>query len=426
MCDNKFAFDSSIDEDAVQDPRYDSSDWRVWKATIEKDMLDLRERVRQIEKKDFQWRSITKQGLEILSFANAENDGCAGLRTSAGLIRKKKAASFQFIWLVIFVVTVTVVGSMEFVHARDNRAAEFKPEKKIRTVNYADSNNDTPYEMPYIYIYFAVHNLRKTANETLEILLQSQNNFQNNVKVNWLDEDLYEQDEYLAINEVDAEVDKEYVEEARCFGFFRLKPSNPNPSIGPFTYEVSINMNDMTLALDKEVKVVGLWISLSKQDRIGEWENMVRVRTSGSASKSQGNDSAETQITATIDYREKVTHAWNGGEVTHITQTLTAEEEIEVKQGPGAANLAGLVTIVFQGNLMIDDWQEYVDYDYLDWFSSMGGMINLASMVFFWGAYYIARVFGDDLTMGILPEFSFVFYNLEAIRMLRDQVKTGL
>merc|ERR1719382_2092415 len=132
-----------------------------------------------------------------------------------------------------------------------------------------------------------------------------------------------------------------------------------------------------------------------------DWGNMVRIRTSGS-------DRKQSQINATIDYREKVTRTWNKGEVTHITQMLTAEE---LKEGKDA--VVGLVGIEFQGNFMIDHWKEYVDYDYLDWLSAMGGVINLASMFFFWGAYYIAHIFGDDFTMGILPEFSFVFHNLE-------------
>jgi len=413
MSDNKLAFESSIDEEVEQDSRYDSSDWRIWKATMEKDMLALRERVRKIEKRDFQARSATKHSLEIMSFANAEDDGCAGLRTCASLIRKRKAALLQCIWLVIFVVTLTAVGSTQFLRARNNRTAEFKPEKKLRTINYADKENDTPYEMPYIYIYFAVHNITKTANETLENLLQSQDNFQGSTKVLWLDEDLYEEDADLELNEVAAVIDKEFVEEARFYGYFRLKPSNPNPSIGSFTYKVNINMKDMFAAVDKGVIVVGLWISLAKQESLSDWGNMVRVRTSGTAARSQ--------IDATIDYTEKVTRKWNGGYVTHIAQKLTDEEEIEVE-----GQRAGVTTIVFNGNLMIDYWQEYVDYDYFDWVSAMGGMINLASMFFFWGAYYLAHMFEESFTMGILPEFSFIFYNLETISILRQQVKAAL
>jgi len=514
----KLAFDSSFDEDGLQDPRYDSSDWRVWKATIEKDMLDLRDRVKQIEQKDSELLHISKQNLTVMSFANAEDDGCAGLRTCASLIRKRKAALFQCLWLVIFIVTLGVVGTFQGLRVIKNRQAEFKPEKKLKTMNYADSDSKTPYEMPYIYMYFAIYDesggnwSTETVNNTLEKLLESQHYFQDNLEITWLDDDLYEKDGNLTWNETDAFSDEDFVagQSDRFFGYFRLKPNNPDPSMGSFTYQICINALNMTL--DRTVKVVGLWISLEKEKSVLNWGDMVRINIRNAINEG-------SWINATIEYTEKVIHTWNEGTVTRIIPKLTAEEETELKaeeeetctctveEGPSTTageetnrtnrtaedggeetnrtnrtaedgedepeggedehedgengpengedgteeggsgppprrrqpgngiddqtsngtnigHVAGLVTIVFQGNSMIDHWKEYVEYDILDWLSAMGGMINLASLLFFWGAYYLALLFGESFTMGILPEFSFVFHNLENIRLLRNQVKT--
>ena len=78
---------------------------------------------------------------------------------------------------------------------------------------------------------------------------------------------------------------------------------------------------------------------------------------------------------------------------------------------------------------MVEHWVEYIDYDYYDWLSGMGGVLSISAIVFFWGAYYMAVIFGDKNEMGILPEMSFVFSNFENVQLLKDQAgnsKTAL
>jgi len=412
------AFSSSTDEEDLQDTRYDSLDWMVWKAAIEKDMRDLKKKVLELEQKSSGGSS--KKGPDKLSFANAEDDGCGGLCTCARLIRKRKAALLQCIWLAIFVVALTSVGTVQFLRVKNNRQAEFKPEKKSKTLNYAESDNNLTYEMPYVYIHFVVFSELETqwssenVNETLEQLLQSQNYFQEKAKIAWLNNDLLLEEEVLPIDEAIAFYREGYIHESRFLGCFRLKFGNPDPSIGSFVWELYINMPDMTL--DETLMVAGVWVSLAKQESTLNWGSTIRVSTATAVIN-------KSKIFATIDYTEKVTHTWDEGSVNYFASTLVDYNEVKK---PNILPLSddGLLTIEFKWNSIIEHWEEYVDYDYYDWLSGMGGMISLASTLFFWGAYRLAVIFEEGFSMGILPEMSFIFENKETIGLVKQQVNT--
>jgi len=93
------------------------------------------------------------------SFATARNDGFGGLRTCLHLIQTKKAALFQFIWLMIIATIFVALGITQFQRAKSNLDSEFKPEKKYKTINYGDEENDIQYDMPYVYLFFNCRSL---------------------------------------------------------------------------------------------------------------------------------------------------------------------------------------------------------------------------------------------------------------------------
>ena len=116
--------------------------------------------------------------------------------------------------------------------------AEFKPQKKTQTIDYGKAIIDEPYEMPYVYIYFvcqhATYNFsseRERINETLDSLLQSQNYFLNSSHITY--ESGFDR-HILPIQEVKAFYDEEKVYEQHFHGYFRLKLSDPDPTLGPF------------------------------------------------------------------------------------------------------------------------------------------------------------------------------------------------
>jgi len=66
-------------------------------------------------------------------------------------------------------------------------------------------------------------------------------------------------------------------------------------------------------------------------------------------------------------------------------------------------------------------WEEYHDYTLEDAVSSLGGILNIVTFAYFWVAYYIAVNLGHhSYEMGILPEMSFVFSNLEKILLIKE------
>jgi len=81
------------------------------------------------------------------------------------------------------------------------------------------------------------------------------------------------------------------------------------------------------------------------------------------------------------------------------------------------------VYIVFQSDLMVEHWKEYVDFSYYDWFFAMGGMLSICTVCFFFIAHIIATKWSDSHSIGILPGLSVGFRNLETISWLKSQLE---
>jgi len=398
------------------DDLWSVSDWKIWRVAVEQHMLNLRERVKTLELQE-NVSYPKKQSIppNILSLTTAEDDGFCGLRTCAHLVRSRRAALYQCIWLILFVVALVVLGRTELMKANGNIEAEFKPERKTQTIDYYQTND--PYEMPYIYFYFYIVNENEldvnylygeTVNDTLEEILKSQNYFQNHAYIEYRSEQWeYEDPLPLGIEEASAFYVKESVHENTFYGYFRLKLMNPEISGTYFEFSVSIDMWNLTTNL--EVGVHGLWVAVNRDIKTIRLEDMVEVLTL--------NPLDFEFITATIDYDEKVTRTMSN-KYNHLFSTsLDVVEKFEAVDGLEACQ----IEIKFRSCMMIEHWEEYVHFDYFDWCSWMGGIISISSILFFWGAYYLAIYFGDNNTMGILPIMSTVFYNFEAVHLLRQR-----
>lgn len=394
-----------------------------WKARLEQEVLNLKKRVLESENQKTCRHLKTSQ--ELLCLSNDEKTGCDVLRT-ARLIKNNKAASLQCVWLIIFVVALTTVGIIEFLRAYENRKAEFKPEKKFKTIDYGNEGIELVYQMPYIYISFYCLFSENDGwgsisdiNDTLEQLLQSQDNFDNKTLITYF-RDFERVDEILPVEEVKAFHTGNYTDRG-FLGNFMLKLKNPLPSIGYFEYMLEINMQ--TFALGQTIIVDGFWVSLSKT------VNSMNLKdTNYISTVNYQNLSA---ISATIDYNEKITRTWSNGYNSYFTsslgeysETLRDNSDQDPETPPEETNEdVCLVTLLFRGDLRIEYWKEYVEYDYYEWLSGMGGTFSISSIFFFWGAYQIAVNFGDGFTMGILPEISFVYKNLESVHLLKKTSK---
>jgi len=389
----------------------DIYDWEEWKTAIERQIYDLSERVSELEPKNTR-RSLRER---ISSFASAKEDGYCGLRTCIHLVRTRKAALGQCIWLISFIVLLSILGVKDFSRARNNLEAKFKPEKKLKTVNYYETRQDETYEMPYIYIYFswrAVNERNETQyssemlNQTLENLLKSQKYFQW-AMITYITREGKVWTDWLPLDETEALCVEGSIEPQGCFGYFRIKPSNP---ITNGYYDIHLPVNIRALTLSSTIWLYGFWLSVEKQMTPQYWGDWVYVSM---------EDALTTDLSylSIIDFQERVIRKY-GNEYAHVFSTSL---EWYGPMNRDFLNESGWIDFQFRGNLMVEHWAEYVEYGYFDWLSNMGGIISISSILFLWGAYYIAVLFGETSHMGILPQISFIFSNYEKISLVTER-----
>lgn len=79
--------------------------------------------------------------------------------------------------------------------------------------------------------------------------------------------------------------------------------------------------------------------------------------------------------------------------------------------------------MTFRGNEIVETWEEYVEFSYIDWIFAMGGMLSLLTFWYFFIAYHIARVLSNDGSLGILPGLSKVFRNLEMLSIIKKELE---
>jgi len=382
----------------------DVPEWKTWKSTIEWQMLDLAKRVSKLEPKR---RKSFLPGGRVSAFSTAVEDGFCGLCTCVRLVRGRKAALLQCIWLILFMAVFASIGSREFLRAKENVETEFKPEKKLKTVNYYENQEEQIYEMPYISLYFFLWDWEKkplfsneVRNDTMQKILESQKSF-NLTSITYVSRENYLWEELLPIEEATASCLEGSILSYGCFGYLRLKPSDLKTTNSYFEVRVPLNIH----ALGSTIGFTGLWVSVEKHIATRYWGDWVYV----SADNVLRTNLSHMSI---IDYQERIVHKLNN-EDDHLFSTSLEWYDQVVSEG-------GWLNLTFKGNLMVEHWAEYVEYGYFDCFSGMCGIISMSSIPFLWGAYYLAVFFGDKKHMGILPQISFIFDNFERIHLATD------
>jgi len=392
-----------------------SSEWQFWKLRVDKEMRNMRERLSALERRGKD-KSESNKARRSQSFTTAQEDGVSRLRTFALLVGSTKLAFLQCVWLAVIVVVLLTFGIVEFIRARDNTRAVFKPEKKLQTVDFSDSKIDLEYEIPYIYLYFGCYKLNRDVNddlsfeeinETLTYLLESQSYFENSASIFYYEID-NEDDNVFSIETIDAKAfyEEDQVSGSYFNGYFKLQLANPDPSQGAFQYGISFNTEGLTAGGTQRFE--GFRVNVARGNYKVEVTEFLNIPSNNAIS-------GESQIEATIDYDERNVHHWQKGHVSYITATLELYSEYE----NNFDSQVGSVSLIFRPNLMIGYWEEYVDYGYYNWISSLGGMLSICSVTFFFGAYRLSKIFGEENTLGILPGISMVYSNLEKIHEYR-------
>ena len=114
------------------------SDWKIWKAAVERNMRELAERVTELEDRNHfgitELEDRNHFGCQTKltwdngqSYATTDNDGFGGLCTCIRLVRSKKAALLQCIWLFIFIGSVFSRENQNLLREIFRRFSDFPP-----------------------------------------------------------------------------------------------------------------------------------------------------------------------------------------------------------------------------------------------------------------------------------------------------------
>lgn len=394
------------------------SEWEIWRDSISRDVKDLNERLSLLELEN-QWlkkpRNDSKVEFKI------ERLGC---KTKwIHYLKSHRASRWQLILLLVCIALFLYLGIKELKRANQNLDAEFKPVKKEYIKDYTAGIISEQYEMPYFYFQILV-NLGNIStgevniSEYLVMMLESQNNFHGSATIYYYstgDDTYYETIEELQVEEALAlTYDIGHFENHFWFEF-RVKYAPPDPS--KRSWRLLIRLLTESLTLNGMVSIENCVLSIKRTPEIFKGYDGTRLTWNGN------------YVTFySVSYDELVTKKFDGVTVTGELKVsdrqpvLMSVDAVKLDMGI-TANYNDTIILILP-DLMVEYWKEYVDFGYWEWFTAMGGFLSIASAVFFWLAYYIGEIFGDDLShVGILGEMSFLYANFENIRWIKEVLK---
>jgi len=349
------------------------------------------------------------------SFSTYQTFGLDGVSTGMHLIFTKRYALLQCFWLFVCLALFTYAGVHQFVRAWSSENSEWKPEKISHVNNYASGMQ---YEMPNIYILYQVSSLNprtevsyNTIYTAMENMIVSQKYFESSSGIVYQTPELETVIDSLSCEEAENSF-LSWVSNDTFLGFFKIRLSNPNPEFGYFWFWILLATDNLTLT--DTFNINGFWVHIGRDMSRISLNNLLYLSDYDAL-----NDGAT--FSYTVDYKETIHFAWKSSKPSYRFETdmawKTDRAEAWVKD-----NRTGLY-ITFRGNELVETWKEYVDFSHYDWISSMGGYLQIFSICFFFVAYQIAKVFGDNNMLGLLPALSKTFRNLEMLSLIKIQLE---
>jgi hypothetical protein len=372
-----------------------------WRAAVDFDMRGILKRLSVLEKKEEVREEIElEKRQESWKYINATNDLSGIFSSYTRLMRSRKAPLLQCILLVIVLVTVSSFAVYKFTEARRNLMAEYKPEKKSKTIDYGDAENDEVYEMPFIYVYFEIGYANMTDEwlyETGKRLLESQKYFKESFTILADNADFVDSVPMVEVNFQD-NLD---VLDSKIIAYFRLKLPDLDPSLGKFDYYFRIDNGALKNAVDD----VSSWfvVHVDRETSLVAANKNIRKIINWFWDES-----------LVITYEEKVTQRWRGALEHDITYF---EEDRKRHIYP-----QGITKFHFKPDLVVGYWEEYVAYDYYDWLSAMAGILSIAITLFLFGSQKLAEIVGEGNTLGLLPKISMTCYNFVTVQKVKTRI----
>jgi len=411
-----------------------------WRDKVSRTLLDLEGRIKALEEKEGSpTRAPTIKAMEekegspnpaptkqlrktlstrISTYTTTGAYGLEGIPTCLFLVRTNRVALLQCIWLSLCILAFTWVGVSQFIRARSNQEAEWKPEKIVQVQDYGSRDASKVYEMPNVYLFFEATSLEEDSNwlnqnilmTVLGNMLMSQTFFQGSVGLTYLAPGFNTIQTAATVDEATI-FPVNVLSNDTFYGCIQLRLDNPDPKIGSAWFWVNLEADGLTL--NNTIHIVGFWLYIARDLSGLSLTNLLYLA---------GRDAIDKEATVSynVGYRESIHYSLespqptNRFEIDLLWSTDYAERWVGDREG---------LSITLRGSEIVETWEEYVEFSYIDWIFAMGGMLSLVTFWFFFVAYHIARLLSDDHSLGILPGLSKVFRNLEMLAMMKKELE---
>jgi len=333
--------------------------------------------------------------------------------------------TLQIIWIVFCLSVVVGVGVHNYSKARENDRSLWKPEKKVSTIDYAAGVATLQYEMPYVKIRLEIlKNLSSGAYDYEDYDddydYADYSDYENSYdydydldNLNYFDVNFsgfsvyrfYERapgglnSEYVDVNvEVVDKTVADYGTYYRAMFEFIISfddAAYPDPLRYEFTTDIGFDPRQWSLEGD-----VYMYVNIGRSK---EWKDDISNFKSRECAKLKIADYNEF----VIQYSESVLKKLDGSTESDISLSLhdTTRDNWHGKY----------MAVILDGDPLVEHWEQYMEYDYIDWFVGMGGLVSFAITAFFFVADKIPIALSEKST-GILSKFS-LLYKLKEIVM---------
>jgi len=428
----------------------------------------LEERVRQLE-----LQSYGGKQLDTTRYPSNENDiimrrskstivaesstakTCSTLKF---LMCTSKLARFQCIWLIISLMGFIFYAVDGYLEAHKNENSQYKPQRKTNTKDYGVLE-DSQYGMPYFFMEFEVTELKSNYENlgcTDDIDLENSNCVADR---SWSDYEMMDAFSEMWGVEPDWECDFECVgsvevwemsDKLSCeyttgpspgqpldiselvvgvlhskpwvenlfMAWIAFKPEDPQPG-SLWTCSLEFNAEDITYGEPLFVSQYTLRMNNDNNlDFLTDFTRGVEFEIwnllSGDGQKNVFKVSYEETV---LKLYQMNIPFFSGPEVLKYTYDVEIDYEEQDDDVYGTL-------IKISPDMPVEEQEEYLEYSYLNWVASMGGILSLFSVQYFWIASLLISWFGEsEWDMGILPLMSHVFINREILFWIKAQLK---
>jgi len=212
------------------------------------------------------------------------------------------------------------------------------------------------------------------------------------------------------VKEVVVDYNSAGVDQTGFWASVRVKFEEPDPSMGNFYFVTRLKWSLMNLNPLLWVDVIYFTITRETWGllpirglKLTWYDGMVQLHV--------------------VSYEESVTSRLGTNHRNSIeiySRSTTGMPPVEAQQWLNISADYGDVIVQVLPDLLVDHWEEYVEYGYWDWLTAMGGLFSIICVVYFSVSYHVGLKLGHDtFELGILSEMSLIHRNIEHIHVIK-------